>query len=247
MIVTADKDDFRGTKEKTRILFICWGNICRSPMAEYIFRDLAQRGGYGDRFSVASAGVSDEEEGNSVYPPVRDLLAARGIDCSGKIARPLRCSDASSFDLFITMDRLTERAARRFLDGGETDVQPKNLLDYAGRAGEEIPDPWYTRDFAAAERDIDAGCRALLDALTGTLTLDFSACAEKSELYAVMRRVMRWREWYGENLDALWDILTGLEHEGERFRLILPPENSPVFPYASLVRETFREAGKLVE
>ena len=246
MIVSADKDGLFTGAKMTRILFVCWGNICRSPMAEYLFRDMARRGGVDGRFLVASAGVSDEEEGNGVYPPVARLLAARGIDCSAKAARPLRVSDCGQFDLIVTMDRATAERTRRFFRG-EADGKVKNLLDYAGRTGEEIADPWYTRDFTAAERDIEEGCRALLDALTGMLTLDFSACMKKDDLYAVMRERMRWQDWYGSNLDALWDILTGLEHEGETFRLVMPPENSPVYPYASLVRETFREAGKLVE
>ena len=150
-----------------RICFVCTGNICRSPMAEFLFRDLAQRAGLGGEFSVASAAVSDEEFGNPVYPPVRRLLKARGIDCSGKTARPLRPADAEAFDLFLGMDRMHLRAMRRIL-GPAAEGRIRLLLDYAGRPGQEIADPWYSGDFAAAWDDIAAGCEGLLRALSPT-------------------------------------------------------------------------------
>jgi len=230
----------------TKILFICWGNICRSPAAEFLFADMARREGLAEEFLTASAGVSDEEEGNGVYPPMRRLLEARGIDCSGKTARRFRRGDYEDYDLLVCFDEATRGRTLRFF-GGDPEGKVKNLLDYADRPGEEIDDPWYTRDFEGALREIETGCRALLDALGGVVTLDFSHCRERAELYAELREKMRWQDWYGSNLDALWDILTGLEHEGERFRLILPPEESEIAAYAKLVRETFREAGRLCE
>ena len=230
-----------------KILFICWGNICRSPAAALQLNDTVRREGLEDEFLAASAGVSDEEEGNGVYPPMRRLLEARGIDCSGHRAHKLRRGEAEGYELLICMDELTIGRTRRLLgpdgDGGRI----RNLLDYAGRKGEEIDDPWYTRDFDLAMREIEEGCRGLLDTLKGPLTLDFSRCVERAELYDEMREKMRWQSWYGSNLDALWDILTGLEYEGRSFRLLLPPEDSPVASYANLVRETFREAGRLAE
>lgn len=230
----------------TRILFICWGNICRSPAAEYLFNDMAARAGLDGAFFADSAGVSDEEEGNGVYPPVRRQLEALGIDCSEKKARALREKDYGSHDLIVCMDALTISRARLFFTGDE-DGKIRNLLDYAGRPGEEIEDPWYTRDFDTALELITLGCRAMLEELSGTVTLDFSACEDRAAIYAELREKMAWQDWYGSNLDALWDVLTGLEHRGRRFRILLPPDDSGVAAYARLVRETFREAGKLEE
>ena len=230
----------------TSILFICWGNICRSPAAAYLFADMARRQGRESDFRVDSAGVSDEEEGNGVYPPMRRVLEARGIDCGGHRARMLRRGDYEDFDLLVCMDELTIGRTRRYF-GGDPEGKVKNLLDYAGRTGEEIDDPWYTREFEKATAEIEEGCRALLETLAGPVTLDFSACRERAELYDELRAKLRWRDWYGSNLDALWDILTSPEHAGERFRLVLPPEDRELCSYAKLMRETFREAGKLEE
>ena len=230
----------------TRILFICWGNICRSPAAELLFTDMLRREGLEADFFADSAGVSDEEEGNGVYPPMRRLLEERGIDCSAKRARPLRSRDAEDYDLLVCMDALTIGRTRRFF-GPAAEDKIRNLLDYAGRRGEEIDDPWYTRDFRRALDEIEEGCRAMLESLSGTVTLDFSRCDSRAALYDEMREKMCWESWYGANLDALWDILTGLEYAGRRFRILLPPEDREVAAYAKLVRETFREAGKLAE
>ena len=229
-----------------KILFICWGNICRSPAAELLFMDMARREGLEKAFFADSAGVSDEEEGNGVYPPMRRLLEVRGIDCSAKRARALRLRDAEDFDLFVCMDALTIERTRRFL-GEAAEGRIRNLLDYAGQTGAEIDDPWYTREFHRALYEIETGCRAMLASLSGTQTLDFSRCETREALYDVMREKMGWESWYGSNLDALWDILTGLEHKGERFRILMPPEDGPAAAYAKLVRETFREAGKIEE
>ena len=230
----------------TKILFICWGNICRSPAAELIFTDMARRAGRGDDYFAASAGVSDEEEGNGVYPPMRRLLEARGLDCSGHAARMFRRDDYADFDLLICMDEITIGRTRRFF-GGDAEGKVKNLLDYAGRPGEEIDDPWYTRDFTLAVSEIETGCRALLAALGGSETIDLSACRSRAELYALLRGQLGWEAWTGSNLDALWDVLSSPEYRGLRFRLLLPPEECEIASYASLMRETFREAGKLDE
>ncbi len=230
----------------TKILFICWGNICRSPAAELLFRDMARRAGREEDFLVDSAGVSDEEEGNGIYPPMRKLLEARGIDCSEKRARPLRPGEAEDFDLLVCMDELTIGRTRRLV-GPAGEGKIRNLLDYAGETGAEIDDPWYTREFHRALYEIEKGCRAMLDALDGCVTLDLSACADRRALYAELREKMGWEDWYGGNLDALWDVLTGLPHKGRRFRLRMPPEDSPIAPYAGRVREVFREAGALEE
>ena len=231
----------------TKILFICWGNICRSPAAALLFTEMARHGGLEDEFFAASAGVSDEEEGHDVYPPMRRLLEERGIDCSAHRARKLRPGDAEEYDLLICMDEITIGRTRRLIGPLGGDEKIRNLLDYAGRKGEEIDDPWYTREFERALGEIEEGCRGLFEALTGPVTLDLSRCAARGEIYAELREKMRWQSWYGSNLDALWDILTGLEYEGRSFRILMPPEDSPFASYAKLVRETFREAGKLKE
>ena len=113
-----------------KILFICWGNICRSPAAELAFTDLVRREGLEDEFFAASAGVSDEEEGNRIYPPMRRVLESRGLDCAGHCARMLRRGDYEAFDLLVCMDELTIGRTRRFF-GGDPEGKVKNLLDYA--------------------------------------------------------------------------------------------------------------------
>ena len=230
-----------------KVLFICWGNICRSPAAELAFTDLVRREGLEGEFYAASAGVSDEEEGNRIYPPMRRVLEARGLDCAGHCARMLRRGDYESYDLLVCMDELTIGRTRRFF-GGDPEGKVKNLLDYAGRTGEEIDDPWYTRDFETAMREIELGCRALFETLRDdTLVLDLSACGDREELYAVLREGMRLPEYFGGNLDALWDVLTEPTYRARRCRLVLPPEDSPLASYAHLVEETFREAQLLAE
>lgn len=145
-----------------RILFICHGNICRSPMAEYIFLDLVQKAGRGAAYTAASAATSTEELGNPVYPPAKRVLGAMGIDCSGKRARQMTRRDYADYDLLIGMDRWNIRNILR-ITGGDPDGKVRLLLDYAG--GGEVADPWYTDDFETARRDIERGCRALLSAL----------------------------------------------------------------------------------
>lgn len=149
--------------QKTRILFVCHGNICRSPMAEYIFKDLVKKRGLEQQFEIASAATSDEESGNPVYPPVRALLSARGISCAGKTAVQLRAADYGRWDMFIGMDGANRRNMQR-LFGGDPQGKVSLLLDYTDRP-RDVADPWYTRDFRAAEADIDRGCHALLDDL----------------------------------------------------------------------------------
>ena len=147
----------------TRILFVCHGNICRSPMAEFIMKELVKQRGLEARFEIASAATSDEETGNPVYPPVRALLSARGISCAGKTAVRLRAADYGRWDYFIGMDGANRRNMQR-LFGGDPQGKVSLLLDYTERP-RDVADPWYTRDFHAAEADIDRGCAALLEYL----------------------------------------------------------------------------------
>ena len=129
----------------TRILFICHGNICRSPMAEFYMKELVRREGAEQQFEIASAATSTEELGNPVYPPARRVLAAHGISCAGKTARQITRADYDRYDLLIGMDALNLRNMRRFF-GGDPQGKISLLLDYTDRPG-DVADPWYTGDF----------------------------------------------------------------------------------------------------
>ena len=232
----------------TKILFVCHGNICRSPAAELLLRRLLLRAGLGGEFETASAATSSEEIGNPVYPPMRRVLAERGIDCAGKTARRLRRRDYQDYDLLIGMDEENLWNMRR-LFGGDPESKLHNFMDYAGFPGEEIADPWYTRDFERACADIELACEGLLYRLTGVVLVDFRLCPDIPSLYRELREKLRWEDWYGENLDALYDVLTGLPHRGERFLLTLPEEDAPLESrlYARRILQVFRDAGVLLE
>ena len=225
-----------------KVLFVCHGNICRSPMAEFIFKDMVKRAGLSADFEIASAATSSEELGNPVYPPARRKLAAHGIDCSGKTARRIRRDDYDDWDLLIGFDGANIRNMERCF-GGDPDGKLHLLTEYAGRPDAIIDDPWYTRDFDAAWDDISVGCLGLLNALTPVLTLDFSLCRERAELYDVLAGRMLWQSDYGRNLDALYDILTGLPHLGQCFRILLPAEDAPCRGYAEIMVQVFEDAG----
>ena len=146
-----------------KILFICHGNICRSPMAEFVFKDMVKKAGLEDLFEIASAATSTEEIGNPVYPPARRKMAEHGIDCSGKRARQLRRDDYAHYDLLIGMDSANIRNMNRIC-GGDPDGKIKMMMDFTGRPG-DVADPWYTGDFEATWRDVEEGCRGLLESL----------------------------------------------------------------------------------
>lgn len=149
-----------------RIMFVCHGNICRSPMAEFVLRDMVTKMGVQDEFYIASSATSTEEifcgRGNPVYPPARDELKKHGISCEGKRAVQLRASDYDCYDLFIGMDSANIRNMMRIL-GGDKDSKIRKLLDYA--YGGDVADPWYSGDFEATYRDVKAGCEKLLKSL----------------------------------------------------------------------------------
>ena len=149
----------------TRILFVCHGNICRSTMAQFVFLHLAKQQGRAGEFHVDSAGVSAEELGNPVHPGTRRKLAQMGIACGEHRARVLRKEEYSEFDLLIGMDDANLRGMRRIL-GGDPDGKVHHLLEYAGRPGESIADPWYTGNFEDTFADVMAGCQSLLKHLT---------------------------------------------------------------------------------
>lgn len=228
-----------------RILFICHGNICRSPTAEFIMKDLVCRAGLEAEYEIASAATHSDELGSGVYPPAARLLSAHGIDCSGKRARRMIKDDYEKYDLLIGMDQANLRDMGR-LFGPDPAGKLHLLMEYAGRSGEAVADPWYTRDFQRSWQDISDGCQGLLEKCSGVLTLDFSSCRDKKSLYAVLRAKMDWQDWYGENLDALYDILTGLPHKGLRFVFIAPSPAAPepVRAYFEKILRTFDEARK---
>ena len=148
---------------KTKILFVCHGNICRSPMAEFIMKRHVCDAGREGEFEIASAATSTEEIGNAVYPPARRKLAEHGISCEGKTARQLRRDDYDRYDLLIGMDSYNIRNMNRMC-GGDPEGKIRLLLDYTARPG-DVADPWYTGNFDATYRDCLDGCRALLETL----------------------------------------------------------------------------------
>lgn len=149
---------------RARILFVCHGNICRSPMAEFVMKDLVAKAGRADEFEIASAATSAEEVGNPVYPAARRKLSEHGISCAGKTARRLRPDDFERWDMLIGMDRLNLCNMKRVCPKG-CENKISLLLDYTDRP-RDLVDPWYTNDFDAAWNDVLAGCEGLLNYLT---------------------------------------------------------------------------------
>ncbi len=150
-----------------KIMFVCHGNICRSPMAEFVLKDMVRHRGLEKNFVIASSATSTEEIwngiGNPVYPPARAVLESYGIDPSGKRAVQLKASDYDKYDLFIGMDSANIRNMTCIL-GGDKDNKIHKLMEYTGSSA-DVSDPWYTRDFDRCYKDICAGCEALLNSL----------------------------------------------------------------------------------
>lgn len=147
-----------------KILFVCHGNICRSPMAEFVMKELVSEQDLSEQFQIASAATSTEEiwngVGNPVYPPAREKLAEHGIGCAGKRAVQLVRADYEKYDLLIGMDSANIRNMHRML-GGDPEGKVFKLLTFAG-IDRDISDPWYTGDFETTYRDILTGCESLL-------------------------------------------------------------------------------------
>ena len=143
-----------------KIIFVCLGNICRSPMAEFVMKDIVEKAGLGHEFEIASAATSTYEIGNPVYPPARQKLAEHGIDCKGKTARQITKRDYDYYDYIVAMDQSNIRNLKDMLSN---DPQGKIslLMDYTSRPA-DVADPWYTGDFQATWDDVSEGCKELL-------------------------------------------------------------------------------------
>lgn len=144
-----------------KILFVCHGNICRSPMAEFVMLHLAEAAGIARDFEIASAAVSTEEIGNDIYPPAKRKLTEKGIPFKRRAARRITLADYRYYDYIVCMDRSNLRWLRRVL--GEVDMSKVSLLmDWTGE-NRDVADPWYTGDFEAAYQDIYRGCKAMME------------------------------------------------------------------------------------
>ncbi len=158
--------------KKTSVLFVCHGNICRSPMAEIILRRMATRAGIADRLNISSAATSDEETGNPIYPLAKRVLAVHGIGCQNKVAQKMTVKMFKDSDIVVAMDNNNVNNIINIVGDKNAD-KIHLLLDYISESGldgrHEVSDPWYTRDFDKAYTDITAGCKALLEYLKTTL------------------------------------------------------------------------------
>lgn len=150
-------------KDLIRIMFVCHGNICRSPMAEFLLKDMVDKRGIADHFEIESAATTNEEIGNPVYPGTRKRLAKEGISVDGKVAKRLRADDYDKFDMFIGMDQENMRDMMRLFNG-DPEGKVHKILEFAG-VDRDVADPWYTGDFDATYDDIYDGCIGLLGML----------------------------------------------------------------------------------
>ncbi len=141
-----------------KILFVCHGNICRSPMAEFVMKDLVAKAGRSGEFFIASAAVSREELGNPVYPPARRELQKHGISCAGHAAHQITAAELAEFDRIYYMDSSNARYLRRLF--GDRAEKCRPLL------GRDVSDPWYTGDFSRTWEDVLEGCTRILEELT---------------------------------------------------------------------------------
>ena len=139
----------------TKILFVCHGNICRSPMGEFVLKDMVKKAGVAERFEIASAAVSREEIGNDVYPPARREMAKHGISCEGHAARQVTLADYHHYDRIYYMDDANARWLARMLPKNPDKIRP--LLDH------DVADPWYTGDFARTWEDVLEGCTRIME------------------------------------------------------------------------------------
>ena len=151
----------------TKILFICHGNICRSPIAEFIMKHLCREAGVEKQFEIASAAVSTEEIGNDIYPPAKRVLTAHGIPFSHRAARQITKADLDIYDHIICADRSNIRIMKYLL--GEDKLNNSHakismMMEWVGQ-NRDVSDPWYTGDFETAYEDIYASCKAIIQSL----------------------------------------------------------------------------------
>ena len=146
---------------ETKILFVCHGNICRSPMAEFVMKDLVAQAGLSDDFYIESAATSTEEIGNEVYPPAKRKLAEHGISCKGKTARQMTSKDYDRFDLLIGMDEWNIRNMNRIC-GSDPEGKIRLLMSFTDRPA-NVDDPWYTGNFERTWQDVLLGCQGVLE------------------------------------------------------------------------------------
>ncbi len=142
------------------ILFVCHGNICRSPMAEFVMKDLVERKGLKDSYRIESCATSNEELGHDMYPPAKDELDRRGVPYSRRAARRMTSADYGRFDLIVAMDNQNLRNMRPFV-GDDPDGKVSLMMSHAGE-DRGVADPWYTGDFSATYRDVLRACEGLL-------------------------------------------------------------------------------------
>lgn len=152
-----------------KILFVCLGNICRSPMAEFVMKDIVRKAGIEHEFEIASAATSTYEIGNPVYPPARQKLAENGIFCDGKTARQITKKDYDYYDYIIAMDHSNINNLKKML-GEDTKGKISLLMDYTSRPA-DVADPWYTGDFQATWNDVTEGCTEFLKFLNNKSTI----------------------------------------------------------------------------
>lgn len=144
-----------------KIMFVCHGNICRSPMAEFVFKDIVKARGKEKEYLIKSSATSTEEIGNPIYPPARRKLIEKGISFSERYATQLKRSEYNEFDLFIVMDDMNVRNIMRIF-GEDKEGKVKKLMDFTSRGG-SVADPWYTGDFESTYVDIVEGCQRLYE------------------------------------------------------------------------------------
>ena len=148
-------------REIFRILFVCHGNICRSPMAEFIMKHLVQEAGLEEQFIISSAATTTEELGNDMYPNAKVELKLHGIPFEHRRARQIKSSDYADWDFIIAMDQ-ENLSDVNYVIGHDPKKKVRLLMSFTGES-RSVSDPWYTRDFAKAYNDIHQGCEALLD------------------------------------------------------------------------------------